>query len=174
MRTEYKNICIRNAEKKDCEQLAIWWNDGSVMGHAGFPNDLGTCATEIEKQIETDCDNTKRRLIIEIEKTPIGEMSYYNQGNNIVEIGIKICNSNYQEKGLGRIILSMFIKELFSMGYDKIILDTNLKNHRAQHVYEILGFKKVRVRENCWKDQLGEVQSMVDYELEQKSFVEYK
>ena len=72
-----------------------------------------------------------------------------------------------------RIILSMFIKELFSMGYDKIILDTNLKNHRAQHVYEILGFKKVRVRENCWKDQLGEVQSMVDYELEQKSFVEY-
>ena len=100
-------------------------------------------------------------------------MSYYNQGNNIAEIGIKICDSSYQEKGLGRIILSIFIKELFNMGYDKIILDTNLKNKRAQHVYEILGFNKVRVRENCWKDQLGELQSAVDYELVQKNFVQY-
>ena len=173
VRIEYKDICIRNAQKEDCEQLAIWWNNGDVMAHAGFPNGLGTCASEIEKQIATDQDNTKRRLIIEKEKRPIGEMSYYNQGNNIVEIGIKICNSSYQEKGLGRIILSIFIKELFNMGYDKIILDTNLKNKRAQHVYEILGFNQVRIRENCWKDQLGELQSAVDYELVQKNFVEY-
>ena len=70
--------------------------------------------------------------------------------------------------------MSMFIKELFNMGYEKIILDTNLKNERAQHVYELLGFNKVRIRENCWKDQLGEFQSAVDYELMQKIFVEYK
>lgn len=174
MRIEYKDICIRNAEKSDCEQLAIWWNDGSVMAHAGFPNGLGTCAEEIEKQIEADRDDIKRRLIIEKEKVSIGEMSYYNQGNGTVEIGIKICNTDYQEKGLGRIILSMFIRELFAEGYEKIILDTNLKNKRAQHVYEKLGFKKVCVRENCWKDQLGELQSAVDYELVQEKFVEYK
>lgn len=174
MRIEYKDICIRNAEKKDCEQLAIWWNDGNVMAHVGFPNGLGTCANEIEKQIETDRDDTKRRLLIEKGNVSIGEMSYYNQGNGIVEIGIKICNSDYQEKGLGRIILSMFIRELFVMGYEKIILDTNLKNERAQHVYEKLGFNKVGVRENCWKDQLGKLQSAVDYELVQKFFIEYK
>lgn len=174
MRINYKDICIRNAEKEDCEQLAVWWNDGSVMAHAGFPNGLGTCAEEIEKQIETDRDDTKRRLIIEKGNVLIGEMSYYNQGDRIVEIGIKICNSDYQEKGLGSIILSMFIRELFSMGYEKIILDTNLKNERAQHVYEKLGFNKVRVREDCWKDQLGEPQSAVDYELVQTCFNEYR
>lgn len=73
----------------------------------------------------------------------------------------------------GCIILSLFIKELFNMGYEKVILDTNVKNTRAQHVYEMLGFTKVRVRENDWKNQLGELQSSIDYELVQKDFVEY-
>ena len=48
MNIKYNQLCIRNAEKKDCEQLAVWWNDGTVMAHAGFPNGLGTSAAEIE------------------------------------------------------------------------------------------------------------------------------
>ena len=65
MNIKYNQLCIRNAEKKDCEQLAVWWNDGTVMAHAGFPNGLGTSAAEIEKQIADDSDETRRRLIIE-------------------------------------------------------------------------------------------------------------
>lgn len=97
-------------------------------------------------------------------------MSYYNLGNHTAEIGIKICETEYQDKGLGRVLLSMLIKELFSRGYERIVLDTNLKNTRAQHVYETLGFKKVRIRENSWKNQVGEVQSSVDYELARDDF----
>ena len=41
MKIIHCDLCIRNAEEKDCEQLAAWWNDGSVMAHAGFPNGLG-------------------------------------------------------------------------------------------------------------------------------------
>lgn len=59
----------------------------------------------------------------------------------------------------------MLIGQLFAMGYQKIVLDTNLANTRAQHVYEKLGFKKVRVNVDAWKDQLGQWQSSVDYEL---------
>ena len=65
MNIKYNQLCIRNAEKKDCEQLAVWWNDGTVMAHAGFPNGLGTSAAEIKKQIADDRDETRRRLIIE-------------------------------------------------------------------------------------------------------------
>ena len=54
-------------------------------------------------------------------------MSYRNVGNSTCEIGIKICNFDFQNKGLGRILLSLFIDELFNMGFKKIILDTNLK-----------------------------------------------
>jgi len=154
-------------------QLAAWWNDGSVMAHAGFPMGLNTTAEDIEKQISNDNDDTKRRLIIEYQSCSIGEMSYYNKGNQTVEIGIKICNPNYQEKGLGRVILSMLIKRLFSLGYQKIILDTNTKNSRAQHVYELLGFQKIRVNENSWTNQVGEIQSSIDYELVPENFKDY-
>lgn len=173
MKIEHKDICIRNAEREDCQQLAIWWNDGKVMAHAGFPNGLDTSAEKIEKQIATDDDATKRRLMIVKNGISIGEMSYYNLGDNIAEIGIKICRTDYQEKGLGRVILSMLIRELFKQGYQKIKLDTNLENKRAQHVYEKLGFPKVAIRENCWKDQLGNLQSAVDYELTQDAFIAY-
>ena len=106
MNIKNKDITIRNAEKTDCEQLAIWWNDGKVMAHAGFPNGLGTNADEIRNQISSDMDETKRRLIIDYKGSSIGEMSYYNMGENIAEIGIKICDSLYQEKGLGKKMLN--------------------------------------------------------------------
>ena len=97
MNIKYNQLCIRNAEKKDCEQLAVWWNDGTVMAHAGFPNGLGTSAAEIEKQIADDSDETRRRLIIEYNDVRIGEMSFYVFENHRYEIGIKICESDYQE-----------------------------------------------------------------------------
>ena len=101
-------------------------------------------------------------------------MSYCNIGGNAAEIGIKICDFSQQNKGYGRILLSMLIGSLFQdMYYQKIILDTNLSNKRAQHVYESLGFRKLRVNKNAWKDQLGQPQSSVDYELIPGEFVDF-
>lgn len=173
MKIEYKDIQIRNAERKDSTQLEKWWNDGKVMAHAGFPLGLGITVKKIEKSLAADSDDTRRRLIIEYQDVPIGEMNYRNKDNGIAEIGIKICEEDYQEKGLGRICLSMLIKELFQKGYQKIVLDTNKKNFRAQHVYELLGFRKLRVNKDSWKDQLGNPQSSVDYELLREEFNDY-
>lgn len=169
----FDKICIRNATASDCEQLVAWWNDGKVMAHAGFPKGIGTTTEKIKEQIATDTDDTRRRLMIVYDGRSIGEMCYSNQGEKVADIGIKICNTEYQEKGLGRVILSLFIKELFAMGYEKIVLDTNLKNLRAQHVYELLGFEKVRVNRDSWKDQLGELQSAVEYALVPEQFEDY-
>lgn len=174
MNINYNQLCIRNAEKKDCDQLARWWNDKKVMAHAGFPNGLGTTAAEIEKQIANDSDKTKRRLIIEYKDKLIGEMSFYVHENAKYEIGIKICEFDYQEKGLGRVALSMLIEELFHMGAKLVFLDTNLNNTRAQHVYEKLGFKKSAIHYDSWKNQLGELQSSVDYELTKDDFCNWK
>lgn len=68
----------------------------------------------------------------------------------------------------------MLITSLFNdLGYQKVVLDTNLENTRAQHVYEQLGFIKLRVNENSWTNQIGELQSSVDYELDQKNFINF-
>ncbi len=171
---KYENLIIRNATEKDAEQLAEWWNDGSIMAHAGFPNGLGKTAQSIADSLREDTDTTRRRLIIEMDHRAVGEMNYDNKGNRTAEIGIKLCDASKQNHGTGKILLSMLIASLFhDLGYEKIVLGTNLKNKRAQHVYEQLGFTKVRVNENSWTDQVGELQSTVEYELYEKDFIDF-
>ena len=174
MLIEYKNLRIRNATIEDADILTTWWNDGAVMAHAGFPNGIGETPEHVAEKIATDDDNKSRRLILELDNCAIGEACFYNLGNKLVEIGIKICDFSKQEKGLGRLYLSMLIYALFEeYGYEKVILDTNLKNKRAQHVYEKLGFKKVRVNYDSWKNQIGELESSVDYELYPDTFINF-
>ena len=169
---KYKDVVIRNATAADAVILETWWNDGTIMAHAGFPNGTGQTAEEIAEKIRTDADKVHRRMIIELAGNPIGETNYNHLREGVAEIGIKICDFSKQNKGYVKIILSMLILYLFDeLGYEKIVLDTNLRNKRAQHVYEQLGFRKVRVRENSWRNQLGELQSAVDYELTQDEFI---
>ena len=167
MQMQYKNLTIRDAVAADAAQLAAWWNDGAVMAHAGFPNGLGTTVEKVIAGLGNG------RLVLEENERLIGEACYRKVGEGIAEIGIKICETDCQNRGLGRIILSMLISWLFEQGFGKIVLDTNLTNLRAQHVYESLGFHKLRVNIDSWTDQVGKLQSSVDYELVEKDFVDY-
>ena len=167
MYLQYHDLTIRDARPADAPQLVRWWNDGAVMAHAGFPLGLGTTVEKEAARLPAS-----GRLMLEYEDQPIGEMNWRDVGG-AAEIGIKICEAPMQERGLGRIALSLLIRELFSMGFVKIILDTNLNNTRAQHVYEKLGFQKVAIRKNSWTDQLGNPQSAVDYELYPKNFHDF-
>lgn len=174
MYLQYRDLTIRNATPADVPLLVKWWNDGAVMAHAGFPNGLHTTVEAATEQLLQDSDETVRRLMIEHNGIPIGEMCYGSCGKKEAAIGIKICEPAKQEKGLGRILLSMLIQSLFTeYGYEKIVLDTNLKNARAQHVYELLGFQKLRVNIDSWRDQTGVLQSSVDYELIKENFINF-
>lgn len=158
---------------EDADLLSSWWNDGEVMAHAGFPNGTGETPEEIAERIKKDTDED-RHLMIELDQRPVGEMSYGREGEATAGIGIKICDFSEHDKGYGKILLSMLILSLFQdMGYKKIILSTNANNNRAQHVYEELGFRKVQIRENAWKNQIGELQSSIEYELYQEDFVNF-
>ena len=165
MRLQYGDVTVRTTLPEDVPLLVQWWNDGEVMAHAGFPLGLGTT---VEKELARL--PATGRLTLDFQNRPIGEMNWRSAGENAAEIGIKICEASFQEQGLGRIALSLLIGELFRMGFSKIVLDTNLSNTRTQHVYEKLGFRKVAIRYNSWRDQLGNPQSAVDYELYPQQF----
>lgn len=170
----YKDLRIRNATVKDTALLCKWWNDGKIMAHAGFPDGLSITEERVVSELSGDDDLKHRRLIIELDDLPIGEMNYRNKGNGTAEIGIKICDFKKQDKGLGTKLLSMLTDSLFNdFGYQKIILDTNTDNLRAQHVYEKLGFRKIRTNINSWKNQLGQLQSSIDYELIKSDFINH-
>lgn len=166
-------ITIRNATAEDANVLCKWWNDGAVMAHAGFPNGIGTSEEEIAKSLEADRDDTCRRHIIEIDTKAIGEMNYRNKGHQTAEIGIKICENSYQNKGYGKRILLLFINGLLiDLGYDRIVLDTNSNNKRARHVYQSLGFTPIKGGEFKWKDQLGRWQRSISYEYDKGAHTE--
>lgn len=160
-----ENLTIRSAEQKDAIILTMWWNDGKVMEHVGFPEGLNQSIEKTIKQIGYNDNNESQLCIIEVDNKRIGETNYKIKAE-VAEIGIKICVPTYQNKGYGTKILKILIKFLFdNYNIEKIILDTNLKNKRAQHVYEKVGFIKLRVNKDSWKDQLGIMQSSVDYEM---------
>lgn len=172
MYIRFENLVIRNATTYDAQTLCNWWNDGKVMEHAGYPNGLGITTQDIIEDLSNDNDDYHRRLIIEIDSIPVGEMNYRNKSNNVAEIGIKICDFEKQEKGFGTKFLKMLIGSLlYEKGYNKIILDTNVKNKRAQHVYNKIGFQQVGIRIDSWKNQLGELQSSIDYEITKETFI---
>ncbi|MDR0917281.1 MAG: GNAT family N-acetyltransferase [Oscillospiraceae bacterium] len=158
------DILIRDATADDAETMCRWWNDGAVMAHAGFPLGLDTTVETVAAQLSHDTEQS-RRMIIELSGEPIGETNY-SITDGVAEIGIKICDFTKQERGIGTACLKLLIDALFGgFGVTKIVLDTNLTNTRAQHVYEKIGFRRLRVNIDAWRDQLGAPQSSVDYEL---------
>ena len=167
LKLQHKNIVLRSAADADACQLAAWWNDGTVMAHAGFPNGLGIPVEEVHANLN---GNT---LMIEENGIAIGEANYRMASSSAAQIGIKICLAEYQNRGIGRIVLSMLIRHLFQNGCMEIMLDTDLENKRAQHVYASLGFQKIRINQNSWIDQLGNRRSSVDYILTPENFIDH-
>ncbi|HHX66563.1 MAG TPA: GNAT family N-acetyltransferase [Gallicola sp.] len=176
MKIENNKIVIRSAKLDDTKQLNTWWNDGKVMEHAGFPKGLGESLEKTKRLVSENENQLSQRCVIEIDSKLVGECSYRIYKNEAA-IGIKICDFNYQNKGYGTELLKLLIKFLFEdenlnsrEKINRIFLDTNLNNKRAQRVYEKIGFNKVGTRKNCWKDQLGRLQSVVDYEMTRKDY----
>lgn len=168
----YGKIGIRDVTLEDAKQLWKWWNDGKVMAHAGFPNGINITLESVVNQIMNPNKQEFRHIILYGQR-PIGEMVYRKLTAKTCQIGIKICDFSMQNKGIGKIVLSLFIDELFKKcQYEKIILDTDLNNKRAQHVYEQLGFKKISTN-NTWIDQVGNIRTIIDYELKRNKFISY-
>jgi len=178
MRIEKENIVIRSATIEDAKQLNQWWNDGELMKDVGFPNGIG-------ESLEDTIDNVKSRegklsqlCIMEIDNKPIGELNYIIEEGGVAYPGWKICNLSYQNQGYGPKVIMMLLEFIFrdeainsKYPIEKIIWDTSLENKRAQHVYETkIGAKKIGVRENAWKDQLGNWRTAVDYEISKEEF----
>lgn len=164
------NLVIRPANENDAQILCHWWSDGKIMAHAGFPNGIQTDIDELIDELSKETDKS-RRLIIEIDSNRVGEMCYRIE-KDIAEIGIKICDFSYQDRGYGTKVIRMLISYLFDdKKVKKVILDTNLNNTRAQRVYEKIGFIKTNARIDSWKNQLGLLQSAVDYELVREDFI---
>jgi RimJ/RimL family protein N-acetyltransferase len=186
MLIKYENLTIRNAVPADAEQLCTWWSDGKIMAQFGMPNGARCTPEEIRKSFDDNTD--ANRHIIELDGKPIGEMNYrvfcypdgviendgkpidetvYRNMEGAIEPGIKICDFSQRDKGYGTKLLTVFIDALFRYhGCEKIILDTDLKNERAQHVYEEkLGFRRLGMQKDDSLNESDFYASVVYFEM---------
>lgn len=172
MNLEYKDLKIRKASLEDAGILLDWWNDGSVMAYAGYPDGKKTKEVIIRHYI--DHDTKHYRHIIEYKGKAIGEINYRDTNDTQASLSIMIAKEDLQNKGLGKIILSLFIDVLFKdYGFKKINIETYKSNPRSIHVAESLGFKKFREFENNRHDTRGKPLSTIEYQLVEDDFISF-
>lgn len=170
MKINNNGVILRNAVETDIEQLTEWWSDGKIMSHAGFPKGIKTDRNKLLSRIrEQNLTSLPLSLlmIIELENGKvIGEMNYKLKEEAVFELGIKICDFSMHGKGYGELAMKGIIEYLKKyLTASKIVLDTNLNNTRAQNFYKRIGFKEVKILKDNWKDQLGNLQSSVIFEM---------
>lgn len=168
---EQNNIVVRFATPDDVATLCKWWNDGSIMEHAGFPHGLGTTEEHELKKIQSQT-HLNPRCIIEIDGKPVGELNYRVHENGFCYPGWKICDTRYQNQGYGTQIIQALFKYLFeAFPIHTICWDTTLENERAQHVYSYKFYaEEIRRVPNAWVDQLGNSRTAVEYALTRAQF----
>lgn len=143
MNIDYKNIKLRPAQVDDASILLAWWNDGEIMEILGYPKGMATNETIIKHRI--DHDRLTYRHIIEIDKQAVGQFAYRDLYDGSVDLTIHICESSYQNQGYGSQILGLVIDHIFNIeGFNKISLSVSSTNARAIHVFEKLGFEKIK------------------------------
>ncbi len=163
-------VKLKKAQPDDAEILTIWWNDGKIMAHAGFPNGVGTTVEKVRENI-VNRPFYNLLFIIYYGPEPIGEMSA-NISNGVADFGIKICNDEYQNQGIGPFAMKKFFKELFSSNIvDKIKITTNINNERAIHVYKDK-LKVTEVKRYKFQGTDGKEQESVEFELTKSQWEE--
>lgn len=166
-----KDLTVRRASLNDAPLLAAWWNDGRLMAHAGFPQGTGQTAAQVEAELRDDAGRRRCRLILEKGRSPVGEMiCFATEENGTMGIGIKI-GVEHQNQGLGKQYLSMVVAALFASGCQKVVLDTDSENRRAQHVYETLGFRRGLICPDAFQDPAGHMHTAVNYSLIPTDFI---
>ncbi len=176
------HISIRPLQPGDETILHRWWNDGSVMTHAGFPFGTMQGFDAIRETVLRDSANQSLYPTSKIfmickphDMAPIGEICYSNYDRHDLrcEIGIKICEQTVQDKGYGTEALALFIDYLFcSLNLNKIELTTMPDNERAQHVYAHLGFKRSGVfRKHYFDARTGDYTDCIYMDLLKKEWL---
>ena len=106
MLLQYHDLNVRNVTPEDAPQLSLWWNDGRVMAHAGFPLGINETVESIADNLRLD-NEQHRRLMVLLSERPIGEMCYRMVDDKTAEIGIKICDLSWLQ------VFSQFLRRFF-------------------------------------------------------------
>ncbi|XMB86532.1 GNAT family N-acetyltransferase [Mycoplasmatota bacterium WC44] len=152
---EDDEIIIRDIIESDVVSLFMWRIDKRVNQHdpRPIPQDSKTLRKECElyaKMFDDDIminheeDNKYKYFIItDKEHNPIGFINLFsiNKKNKDAELGIKIGEKSYWNKGIGSKSCKVILKHIFgNLGLRRIHIETSESNIGARRLCSKLGF----------------------------------
>ncbi len=149
-------ICPMQDEESDYQLMAKWLSDPRVYEFIhGKPKDLIWAKNKYGPRIRKE--EPVNACIIEFKNQPIGYIQYFNikpyekdyemkNTKDIWAIDLWIGEVEFWDKGIGSQALKLLKDYIFKkLHAKKIIIDPHTDNPRAIHVYEKVGFKKIKI-----------------------------
>ncbi len=150
----YNNVKLRNITYGDVDDEINWFTENTNWMISDTPwEDVQKVDVPNFKQQTINYINSIdpskffNRLEIEVDGVHVGFVSSYPYNNNRA-IGVEICNEQYQNKKIGRLALSQFIKYHFENNIFNIYLETHNMNLKMIKSSESIGFEIVEVNDN--------------------------
>ena len=144
-----KNLIIRQARAGDeTEVLKLVKEALEPYGLELNPMEEDLDITDIPKYY---MENHGDFEVIEFKGNIIGSYGIYKLDSETCELRKMYLNKNFQGMGLGNIMIENSLKIARTLGYSKIILQTNSLLYKATKLYKKYGFEEIQeeVCERC-------------------------
>lgn len=150
-------MLLRQAELKDCEEIADIYNQGIDERIATFE-----IAHRRKEDIEKWFDGIHPTVVCEVDGQVVAfattsNYRYRECYNGIAEFSVYVKKES-RGSGIGRSVLEKLIKEAEKMGYWKLVSRIFIENSSSRALMDKLGFREVGTYEKhgkldgVWKD----------------------
>lgn len=108
--------------------------------------------------IQTFFDHGSLLIALDLNKV-IGVVGWFNQTDNaeIIMIGVK---EEYRRKHVGNMLMKACISMLVELNVKALFIEVRETNDAAMKLYESLGFKENRIRENYYQHPIEDAIEM--------------
>ncbi|BDU49747.1 ribosomal protein S18-alanine N-acetyltransferase [Haliovirga abyssi] len=90
-------------------------------------------------------------LVEYVKKEIVGYIILYNT-SDVVEVLRVAVMKKFRNQGIGKTLLEKAIDETKKIGYNEIFLEVRVTNYSAIYLYKKVGFEKINIRKNYYKD----------------------
>jgi ribosomal protein S18 acetylase RimI-like enzyme len=152
-----ENLQLRQYEASD--QDAVWQLHVDGLKQTGSYIDNRKYDEDMLDIKGTYLNNGGEFFVASLDNKVVGMGGLLKMNNEIAEVKRMRVNLDYQQKGIGSLILKSLIKKAKELGYKKLELDTTENMDAAKRLYEKHGFKEFK------RGRAGHLESIF-YELE--------
>ncbi len=157
MKYTLKNGCkviLRDAQISDAKNLVEYMRkiNAESKNLMREPDEFKFTIKQEEKFIQMALDSPNACFMVVLDDNLVISTAEF-QGNNLrrvnhrVSLGISVLE-DYQNLGLGRIVMEALIKRAIELQKTKMDLEVRIDNLSAIHLYESLGFEKEGIIRN--------------------------